>query len=82
MSESEVRKAVLAMFRQYFPVALERGEETYFVDSGVLDSFATVELIAQVERNFGLRVPDEEITEEHFGSVRNVVSYVERAVAQ
>ena len=79
MSESEIREAVLAMFRQHFSAALEQGEDAYFADTGVLDSFATVELITQVEQNFGLHVPDEEITEEHFGSIRNVVSYVAKA---
>jgi acyl carrier protein len=46
---------------------------------GVIDSLGVGEIIAFVEQRFGVRFPDEDITEANLGSVSAIVRYV-RAV--
>lgn len=45
-------------------------------DSGVLDSFQVVDLIALVEQQYGIRVPDEDVTPENFRSIERIEEYV------
>jgi acyl carrier protein len=54
-------------------------EESLF-DSGILDSFALTDVIAEVEREFKIKVPDSDLTPRKFNSISRIVSYVEKAV--
>lgn len=42
-----------------------------------LDSVGMIELIAALEREFRIRILDEEITPEHFRSIDSITGYVE-----
>ena len=44
----------------------------------VIDSTGVIELIAFVQERFAISVEDEEVMTENFGSVRNVVTFVEK----
>ena len=46
-----------------------------------LDSFAAVELITLIERDFGVEFDVTDITPEHFGDVRALARLVERYLA-
>ena len=43
-------------------------EESLF-DSGILDSFALTDVIAEVEREFKIKVPDSDLTPRKFNSI-------------
>jgi acyl carrier protein len=42
----------------------------------IIDSLGVMELIAFVQSEFGVEVPDEMITEEHFGTLRAIANFV------
>lgn len=44
------------------------------------DSIAYVRLVAFIKDQFGIRVPDSEVTVEQFGTVRAMVGYLERRI--
>lgn len=50
--------------------------DTDIVDSGELDSFTMVELLATVEEQFGVEVPIETLDVDHFRSARSVAGLI------
>jgi acyl carrier protein len=51
-------------------------DESLF-DSGVLDSFALTDVIAALEKEFAMKVPDSDLNPRKFNSVSRIVSYIE-----
>jgi len=51
-------------------------DESLF-DSGVLDSFALTDVIAAVEKEFSIKVPDSDLNPRKFNSISRIVSYIE-----
>jgi acyl carrier protein len=49
-------------------------------DSGILDSFALTDVIAEVEKEFSIKVPDADLTPRKFNSISRIVSYIESHV--
>jgi acyl carrier protein len=45
------------------------GDEDDLIDSGVVDSLGIFQLIAFLEERFGIKIGDEEITPENFGTI-------------
>jgi acyl carrier protein len=46
------------------------------VDEGLLDSFGLADVIALLERVYGVRVPDEDIALDNFASIEKIAAYV------
>jgi len=46
-------------------------------DSKVLDSITLVELIVEIESEYGIKVPFNEIVTENFSSVEKMIQYIE-----
>ena len=51
-------------------------DESLF-DSGFLDSFALTDMVAAIEANFGIKVPDSDLNPRKFDTVEKIVAYVE-----
>jgi len=47
--------------------------------SGVIDSTGVMEILLFLEEQFGLKVPDDEITPENLDTLNNLVRYVSNA---
>jgi acyl carrier protein len=45
-------------------------------DSGYLDSFALTDMVAEIEREFGISIPDSELTPRRFDSVEKIDSNI------
>ena len=45
-------------------------------ESGMLDSYGFVELMALLESHFNITIDDDEITGEHFGTIEKVAKFV------
>lgn len=46
-------------------------------DSGFLDSFALPELVVELEREFGIQIPDSDLNPRKFESVERIERYIE-----
>jgi acyl carrier protein len=57
-------------------VELKDGDR--FLELGVIDSLGFVELVEEVQSRYGIAVDALEITEENFGSIDELVAFVER----
>jgi acyl carrier protein len=56
-------------------VAPDPGESLF--DSGYLDSFALTDMVGELEREFGLAIPDSDLNPRRFDSVERIESYLE-----
>ena len=46
-------------------------------DSGFLDSFALPDLVTELEREFGIKIPDSDLNPRKFESIALIQSYIE-----
>jgi acyl carrier protein len=46
------------------------------LERGIIDSMGVLELISFVEGQFGIKVSDDEITEQNFGTLASIANYV------
>lgn len=51
-------------------------DESLF-DAGILDSFALADFVEGIEKEFGLKVPDADVTPRKFETVEKIVAYLE-----
>lgn len=51
-------------------------EDTPLVTGGLIDSVALVQLAALLERHAGIRIPDRDLSLEHFDSVAAIRAYL------
>lgn len=62
----------------YMRSGFELRDDDSLFETGVIDSMGVMELIHLLEKDFGLRVQDDEITEENLGSLDAIASYIAR----
>jgi acyl carrier protein len=75
----EVLDRVRAFVRQTFMYAqpdAPLADDVLLLQRGVIDSMGVVELIEFIQSEFGIKVPDEDITEDHLGSLGAIADYV------
>jgi len=53
----------------------EAGESLF--DSGFLDSFALPDMVGELEREFGIKIPDSDLHPRKFESIERIESYIE-----
>jgi acyl carrier protein len=51
-------------------------DESLF-DSGLLDSFALPDMVGELEQEFGITVPDSDLTPRKFESIASIGRYIE-----
>jgi methoxymalonate biosynthesis acyl carrier protein len=52
-------------------------ESEDLLSAGILDSLAILQLVAFIEEQFGIKVPDEDVVFENFQSINTLTSYLE-----
>ena len=73
----EVEKRIAAVIQKVVrkPVAVSPDESLF--DSGLLDSFALPEMVTALENEFGIKVPDSDLTPRKFESIASISRYLE-----
>lgn len=46
-------------------------------DAGVLDSFSLVDLVAGLEKDFGIKIPDADLNPRQFDSIERIEQYLQ-----
>jgi acyl carrier protein len=71
------RERILAIVRKVAnQTALPAPDESLF-DSGFLDSFALPDLVSELEREYGIKIPDSDLNPRKFESIARIQSYIE-----
>jgi acyl carrier protein len=72
---AEIRRFVVDTF--LFGDGSWLGDETSFLEEGVIDSAGMLELITFLEANYGITVADEEVVRENLDSLRSAARYLQ-----
>jgi len=51
-------------------------EDEDLLASGILDSLAILQLVAYIDEQFGIEVPDQDVVYENFNSIRSLTDYL------
>ena len=74
----------IEMVRQYivdsflFGEAAGLGDETSFLEEGIVDSTGMLELIMFLEESFHISVEDDELIPENLDSIQNIARYLDQ----
>ncbi len=71
------RSKILAIIRQVSGQSADPSPEQSLFESGLLDSFTLTDLVAELEKQFSLRVPDSDLTPRRFDSVLRIEAYLQ-----
>jgi acyl carrier protein len=76
--DGEIRAWLLTTLASLAPdFGGEIGDETPLVEGGLsLDSVALLDLVGAIEDRFGFRIAEDEIREQHFGTVARLVRFL------
>jgi acyl carrier protein len=78
MHEEDAMERVFELLREIADiqgVALPSETESLF-DAGVLDSFGLLEFLTAVEKELGVKIPDEDLIPSNFDSIAKIRSYL------
>ncbi len=71
------KERILAIVRKVSnQTATPYSDESLF-DSGFLDSFALPDMVSELEREFGIKIPDSDLNPRKFESIAKIQSYIE-----
>jgi acyl carrier protein len=71
------RQRILAILKSVSKkTSVPDADESLF-DSGFLDSFALPDMVADLEREFRIKVPDSDLNPRKFESIARIQSYIE-----
>ena len=55
-------------------------DDTSFLEEGILDSTAALELVGFIEEKFSITVEDEEVVPDNLDSINNVVNFIKKKI--
>ena len=67
---------ILAILQQVAGKPINPSPEESLFESGLLDSFSLTDLVGELERQFGIRIPDSDLTPRKFDTVSRIEAYV------
>ena len=61
-----------------FPLAkeIEIGASDSLLESGIVDSLGTLEIVMFLEKEFGLVIEDEDMVADHFETIQSIANFV------
>ena len=71
------RERILAIVRKVSDQTAVPGPDESLFDSGFLDSFALPDMVSELEREFGIKIPDSDLNPLKFESIARIQSYIE-----
>jgi len=80
MNDGNTGSRILSFIIQKFPAAKKRllNEDVPLLESGIIDSLGTLEVVGFLEQTFNIKVEDEDLSPENFATLRCLVSFVDR----
>ena len=79
--EKDIREFI-ATNLLYSPEGFAYADDASFLQEGIIDSLGVVELVAFVQKQFGITVDQSEVTPDHFDSVAKLAAFVRNKLAE
>lgn len=67
---------IIALLRQVAGKPIDPSPEESLFESGLLDSFTLTDLVGALESEFGIRIPDSDLSPRKFDTVERIAAYV------
>lgn len=75
----QVKRELLNFIVNSYMVDLEEIPlDESLIDEGIIDSFGLIEIATFLEKGFGIKIDEEDLVRENFGSVNKLVAFTER----
>jgi len=71
------RERILAIVRKVSDKTIAPDPDQSLFDSGFLDSFALPDMVGELEREFGIKIPDSDLHPRKFESIARIQTYLE-----
>jgi len=71
------QERILAIVRKVSNQSAAPDPDQSLFDSGYLDSFALPDMVVELEREFGIKIPDSDLHPRKFESIAKIQSYIE-----
>lgn len=78
--KEDLRRFIVDSF--LYGQALEFSDDDSLQETGIVDSTGILELLAHVERRYGVRIEDEELLPENFDSINRLSRFLEAKLAR
>lgn len=78
--ENQIRNYI-DQFLLFSGNGIEYDNDDSFLDKGIVDSVAVMDLVLFVEDTFNIEIADHEITPQNFDSVNNLASFIQTKTA-
>ena len=79
-----IHPRIRAFVLEKFPQAKQRAlkDDAMLLESGIVDSLGVLDVVQFMEEAFSIKIDDEDLIPENFGTLRAMVSLVEQKRAQ
>jgi acyl carrier protein len=74
---ADLQTRIIAIIQKVAKQPVKVSSDESLFDSGLLDSFALPEMVSVLEEEFGIKVPDSDLTPRKFESIDNIQRYIE-----
>jgi acyl carrier protein len=79
----EIQDKLLAFITSSFMVEREEIDlDKSMIDEGIIDSFGLIEIASFMEKEFNMKVSEEQMIRSNFGSVHKIVDFIKRETGQ
>jgi acyl carrier protein len=73
----DLQKRIVGIVQKVAQKPVEVGPDDSLFEAGLLDSFALPDMVTALENEFGITVPDSDLTPRKFESIANIGRYIE-----
>ncbi len=77
---ADLQTRIIAIIQKVAKQPVRVSSDESLFDSGLLDSFALPEMVSVLEEEFGIKVPDSDLTPRKFESIDNIQRYIESRI--
>lgn len=71
-----MREKILSVLKKHTKNGLLPSDDSSLFDDGYLDSFALPEVVSELEREFGIKIPDSDMNPRKFESIERIEEYM------
>jgi acyl carrier protein len=76
VNQDIVAERIRGFLVKQFPATKKVGNDEPLLNNGLIDSLGILEIVAFLEKEFGIAVADEDLLPENFGSIHGLSNFV------
>jgi acyl carrier protein len=77
MMSDDLQTRIASIIQRVTKQPVKIGADDSLFDSGLLDSFALPDMVSAIEEEFGIKIPDSDLTPRKFESIASIGRYIQ-----